>query len=106
MRFFVVLVLLIILGVGGFFTYQYLAIGTKSISQATHETPTDNQSVTKTGILRKGASAESGFLLIESDKAEAVSSTSIELDRYVGKKVEITGQYSGTTLYADSVNLQ
>lgn len=105
MKFLVVLVLLIVLGAGGFFTYQSL-VSTKSASPTTLETPANNQSVTKTGTLRKGASADSGFLLIESDKTEAVSSTTIKLDQYVGKKVEITGQYSGTTLYADSVNLQ
>jgi hypothetical protein len=64
--------------------------------------------ITKTGELRKTNVPGSDFthvLINTSEKSVGVASYSLSLDDYIGKQVSVTGQYSGDTLYADSVQI-
>ena len=95
-----------LLGIGGYFGYQYL------LSQSPKTGTTGSQSykseaMTKTGTLQKAPVASSDFehVLLSEGKSVGVTSYKVNLDDYVGKKVTITGQPSGTTLYADTVTL-
>lgn len=63
--------------------------------------------VTKTGTLQKTTIAKSDFthVIISTDGSIGVASYTLNLDDYVGKKVTVTGQFSGDTLYADSITI-
>ena len=62
--------------------------------------------VHKIGVMRKGKGDDYAHVIVSGGKTEGVASFTLDLDQYVGKQVEVTGQYSGTTLYADSVVLK
>ncbi len=95
-----------VLGVGGYFGYQYL------LSQSPKPSSTGSQSykseaMIKTGTLQKAPVKSSDFdhVLLSEGKSIGVTSYKVDLNTFVGKKVTITGQPSGTTLYADTVVL-
>ena len=74
--------------------------------------PTGSQSfqtasTTKTGLLQKSSIAKSDFthVLISSGQSTGVASYTLNLDAYVGKTVSITGQFSGDTLYGDTITI-
>ena len=99
----VLTVCLLGLGIGGGYIY-FLKAGSRS--------PIKDQSINRkainttiTGVLSKASPGSGDYthLVTVKDKVVGVSSYSISLDTYVGKAVSITGQYSGTTLYADVV---
>ncbi len=95
------IIFLIIVGAGAFVALKYFY---KSPQGQVYKTA----AVTKTGELRKSNVAGSDFthiLLNPSEKSVGVASYTLSLDDYVGKKVSVTGQYSGNTLYADSVQV-
>lgn len=94
------LLLFFLLGFGGFFVYQ------KFFSKpAPAATSFQTTATTKVGILQKATSASSDFshILLSGGKSIGVTGPGVNLDTYIGENVEITGQYSGTTLYVDSV---
>lgn len=96
------IVFIVILGFGAYFglKYFYKPSGGSQIYKT--------QSVTKTGELRKTNVAGSDFthvLINPSQKSLGVASYTLSLDDYIGKQVEVTGQYSGDTLYADTVKV-
>lgn len=47
--------------------------------------------------------SEYQYIVISGGKTTGITSNSVDLSKYSGKKVEILGQYSGTTMYADSI---
>ena len=61
--------------------------------------------VTKMGTLAKG---NNGIYLLQEGqgKSTQLHDGNATLESYVGKKVTVTGQYSGTTLYVDKVGGQ
>jgi hypothetical protein len=63
--------------------------------------------ITKTGILQKSMISQSDFthVIITPDASIGVSSFTLNLDDYIGKKVSATGQFSGDTLYADTITV-
>ena len=63
--------------------------------------------ITKTGILQKSTLAQSDFTheLVSSGQSVGVASYTLNLDDYIGKKVSVTGQFSGDTLYADTITV-
>ena len=95
------MVFLILVGVGGYFWLKY------------HSTsPTNTQSfqtaaITRTGTLQKSSVAGADFthVIVSEGNSWGVASYSLHLDDYIGKKVEATGQNSGTTLYIDSIKV-
>lgn len=63
--------------------------------------------VTKRGELQKTNITGSDFthVLIASGTSTGVASFTLNLNDYIGKQVEVTGQYSGNTLYADTITI-
>ena len=63
--------------------------------------------ITKTGVLQKSTIAKSDFthVLVSSGASVGVASYTLHLNDYIGKKVSVTGQFSGDTLYADSITV-
>ena len=99
MKAFIIFVLVLgLLGVGGFFGFKYL-------SRPTAEpTTTEAQTVTLEGKLMSGKGDDYSFILLDSaGKTVGVASQTIKLEDYMNKNVAITGSFSGTTLYAYTV---
>jgi hypothetical protein len=93
------LIVIVVLAAGGFAGYKYLLSQTKSTTDTSFKT----ESVKKTGIVQAAKGDDYQHVLMSEGKTIGVASYSIDLNKYLGKKIEVTGQYSGTTLYADSV---
>ncbi|HEX6977070.1 MAG TPA: hypothetical protein VF185_01760 [Patescibacteria group bacterium] len=92
------ILVLIILAVAGFFVFKNLK---------TSGTPTTSNSpqVTIVGVLQSVPStSEYSYIVIVNSQTIGVNSSKVDLKPFSGKKVQITGQYSGTTLYADQIN--
>lgn len=90
---------IVIVAVAGYFGLQYYE---KSHSATqTYKT----ESITRTGTLEKSTiqGTDYSHMIIGTDGSWGVTSYTINLDQYVGKKVEATGQNSGSTLYADTI---
>jgi len=93
--FIVGLVVVIVLGVAGFMGFRYLSSQTPSASGSSQ-----SLTATLTGTLMAGKGDDYSFVLRdEKGKTTGVTSQTIQLDTYANKKVEVTGSYSGTTLY-------
>ena len=107
MKAFLIGIAFLALVLGG--AYIYL----KFFYQAPSQTGTQiykTAAVTKTGTLQKTNVAGSDFthVLISTDpsqKSIGVASYTLNLDDYIGKQISVTGQYSGDTLYADTVKV-
>lgn len=98
------LVFIIVIVAGAFVYLKYFYASPAQTGTQIYKT----SSVTKTGELRKTNVAGSDFthvLINPSEKSVGVASYSLDLDTYIGKKVSVTGQYSGDTLYADTVTV-
>lgn len=106
MKAFLIGILFIVLAAAGGYVYlKYFYTSSASGAQI-YKT----SSITKTGELRKTNVAGSDFthVLISSDasgKSTGIASYTLNLDDYIGKQVEVTGQFSGDTLYADTVKV-
>lgn len=63
--------------------------------------------ITRQGLLEKSNVPGSNFthVLIATGESVGVASYSLNLDDYIGQTVSVTGQYSGSTLYADSISV-
>ncbi len=99
--FFFGILFLVLVGVGGFF---YLSSKAQPSGQSGQET--EAVKLTRVGMLISSPSSTSDVThTIRSDSGESwgVTSYAVNLDEYVGKKVQATGQNSGTTLYIDSI---
>lgn len=94
--FFIGLIFLVIVGVGAYVGLKYF-----------YKPPAGSQAavITKTGILQKSTIVRSDFthVIVSSGGSVGVASYTLNLDDYIGKKVSVTGQFSGDTLYADSI---
>ncbi len=101
--FFLGLLFLAVVIVGGYIGLKYF-YKPPAVSQ-TPQTAT----VTKTGILQKSTIAQSDFthVIFSSSGSVGVATfqPKINLDDYIGKNVSISGQFSGDTLYADTVTV-
>ena len=94
------LIVIIILGVGGYFGFQYISrLGVSS--PASQEIPV----VTKTGVVQKLPKPGDDYthMLKTSDALIKLNSYTVTLDGYANKNVSVTGQYSGDTLFVDSM---
>ena len=97
--FFIGIIFLIIVGAGAYVGLKYFykpATGTQTYKTAT---------ITKTGILQKSTITASDFthVIVSSGSSVGVASYTLNLDDYIGKNVSVTGQFSGNTLYADTI---
>jgi uncharacterized protein (UPF0333 family) len=101
-NFLIVLIVLAVLGGAGYYGYQYLAKPAFP-TQATEES-TGSQTDTVRGLLLPGKGDDYSYILrADNGKTIGIASQKIDLSQYSGKSVEITGSYSGTTLYAYTV---
>jgi hypothetical protein len=80
---------------------QYLPQSTSTPATSTEETATG--STTLTGTLQ---SSNGKYFLKSTGKTVELDSYSVEFTEFVGKNVSITGQYSGDTLFAESITEQ
>lgn len=96
--FLISIILLVILSGGGYFAFQYFS---RPASMA--PSPYKTEAVKLAGVLQVGKGDDYSHTLLSGGKFTGVASYSVNLDDYVGQKIEVTGQYSGTTFYADSV---
>lgn len=96
-NFIVILVVFALLGGAGYVGYTYLT------SQQTAKKPTMTKAVTLTGVLQTGKGDDYDFVILTNGKITGVTTYKLKLDQYIGKRVTIEGQYSGTTMYADSI---
>jgi uncharacterized protein YceK len=71
--------------------------------QATTEQKLQDNVVTKTGTIM--TKTETDYLLSTTDGMTNITSTKVNLDNYMKKKVTVTGMFSGTTLYVDKIEL-
>ncbi len=98
----ILIAILLVLGGAGFFGYKYLM----KTGQGASSSETGGEKTAKTGVLQKvGGSGEdySHLLTNPGQKSVGVSSSTMDLNKYNGKKVEVSGMYSGTTLYVDQL---
>lgn len=95
------LIVVIVLGVAGFMGFRYLS------NQAPAPESTQSLTATLTGTLMPGKGDDYSFILRDAKgKTTGVTSQTIQLDQYANKKVEVTGSYSGSTLYVYTLTEQ
>jgi hypothetical protein len=95
------LVLVIILGVGGFLVYRSMPKSHPAAQGTIYKT----EAVHKIGVIQPGKGDDYSYMIVTPGKLEGINSYTVDLSTFVGKKVEAVGQYSGTTLYADTITL-
>ena len=86
------------LAVAGFVGYRFVS------RQNQTSDATQSQTTTLTGMLLPGKGDDYSYVLFTKGKTVGIASQKIPLENYANKKVEITGSYSGTTLYAYTIN--
>ena len=98
--FFVGIIFLVVVAVGDYIGLKYFY---RPVSSQTYKTAP----VTKIGTLQKSTLSQSDFthVIVNSGESVGIASYTLNLDEYVGKKVSVTGQFSGDTLYADSITI-
>jgi hypothetical protein len=103
MKTFLVFLFLCILVGGGYVGYHYLMKSGGSGTAGPSRTAA--APVTKTGVVQKLTKPGDDYthMLKTSEGLIKLNSYSVKLDQYVNKNVTVTGQYSGSTLFADSV---
>lgn len=106
----VILIVLLFAGAGGAYYYLRLPKSDDVYSNPAAETEsvTAGQSgdVTLTGVLRKSEGDDYQHIIIVNGRSTGVASQSLDLSQYENMTVSVVGQYSGTTLYADSITEQ
>lgn len=98
-NFIVIFVVLALLGGAGYAGYTFLT------NQQTAKKPTMTTAVTITGTLQTGKGDDYDFVILSKGKITGVATYKLKLNQYVGKQVTVEGQYSGTTMYADSITV-
>ena len=95
------IIFFVIVAVGAYVGLKYF------YKPATGSSTYTTAAITKTGILQKTTIAQSDFthVIVSSGASVGVASYTLNLDDYIGKKVSVTGQFSGDTLYADTITL-
>lgn len=78
--------------------------GCQSSAPSTSQVQEKAPVTTLTGMLAKSGDR---FVLREKNgKTTEIASYTLTFDQYVGKSITVIGQYSGTTLYGDSVTME
>lgn len=90
-------IVLIVIGISGFIGFQYVS------HQKQTPSTSNTQTTTLTGLLLPGKGDDYSFILYTNGKTVGIASQTIQLDKYANKNVQITGSYSGTTLYAYTI---
>lgn len=69
--------------------------------QESAETKLQQNVVTKSGELKMKSGDE--YLLSTDEGIVNITSNKVNLDNYLKKKIEVTGMFSGSTLYVDEI---
>jgi|GEM_PF-2300696 len=102
-NFLVVLIVLLIVGGAGYAGYMYLGRQAPA-ANAPASSGTESTTDTVTGLLKPGKGSDFSYILItDSGKTVGIASQTTDLSQYVDKRLEITGSYSGSTLYAYTI---
>lgn len=101
MKTFLIIILILVIGfIAAVFGFKYL-----QSKQTTTSTTTTLQK-TLVGVLQPVTSTgEYSHIIVVNGKVTGVTSTTVDLKPYENKKVQILGEYSGNTMYADSVTI-
>ncbi len=99
--------ILVLAVVGGGYYYLTMNATPGNTEQTTEQSDGKTAPRTVQGTVTKVQNPKDDYthMLTSSSGLVKLNSYSVTLDDYVGKKVEVTGQNSGTTLYADSVTV-
>ena len=100
MKIVVVAVVFILLAVGG--SYAYTSIRKQPPSQTSKYT-TETQTYTGTIQVVNPPGDDYTHVLISRSGTIKLNSQRLSLSRYIGKAVKVAGQYSGNTLYVDTI---
>lgn len=94
------IIFLVLVGFGG--AAWYMVMQQKQAAPASEQGPTV---VTMTGKLTKAVPPGDDYthLLLATGRSIKLNSYSVQLANYEGKTVTVTGEYSGNTLFVDSV---
>ena len=97
---------IVLFGIGGYFGYRTRP-ASSPVSVEETGTPTQTETTIRTiqGLLIKIPDPKDDYThtIKTVDDLISVASNTVTLDDYNGKKVEATGQYSGTTLFVDTI---
>ena len=95
------LIILALLALGAYFGFQYL----KKSSTSYPKNINQNLTVTKTGTLTKVTNGtDYTHLLNTGTESVKINSYTVKLLDFENQKVTVTGEYSGTTLFVDTIN--
>ena len=75
--------------------------GCGTVATKTTQNKLEESTVTKVGTI--SAKSGSDYLLITDEGIVNITSTKVDLDNYLKKKITVTGMFSGSTLYVDKV---
>jgi hypothetical protein len=93
------LIFLVLVAVVGYFGLMYY--------QKNHAAPQvyKTEAITRVGTVQKSSvkGVDYAHIIVGTNGSWGVMSNAVNLDQYVGKKVEATGQNSGSTLYIDTI---
>jgi len=100
-------IILILAVVGGGFYYFSMMNASGDAAQTTEQSNGKTAPRTVQGTLTKVQSPKDDYthMLTTTNGLVKLNSYSVNLDEYTGKKVEVVGQNSGTTLFADTVTI-
>lgn len=95
------ILVLAVLGIGGFFAFKYFTQNNATSSSMT----TKVTSVSKTGVVQTLPKPGDDYthMLKTPEGLIKLNSYTVKLDQYANKTVTVTGQYSGNTLFVDKV---
>ena len=75
------------------------SLGTQSTGEVNEEVLERPVTVLKGKVVKTGTT----YSLVSGSKATEITSKKIDLNSFNLKEVEVTGEFSGTTLYVDSI---
>jgi len=86
-------------------TVSLLFAGCQQTSSANTPAQQSQDKAPNTTLVGTLTKSGSHYILKGSDgKTSEINSYTVTLDSYVGKSITITGQYSGTTLFVDTIS--
>ena len=94
---------IILFSAGGVIAFRFLKTPNTASETTSVQTGNANPQTNLTGILKKIKGDDYDYVLVSAEKSTGVASYSLDLGKFEEKKVEVSGQFSGTTLYADTV---
>lgn len=91
--------------VGGLFAYQRFSAGNTFSKQETNVMHDELENSIVTGVIEKAVPQGDDYThyIMDGSTIIPLNSYSVDLDMHIGESVEVSGQYSGNTLFVDEV---